>query len=146
MLIQGYGYVNIILSMLLLMFSLKALVAVYIRGNIPLAGGSTLKVISEAISIFKDDVQFAAINTELETRQRTIQGASSVDTAQNPPSPTWREKIQAVVDHLMFPDQAIWTDEEEDSTDLDFAQHCLNKIKLRYERYIDLFIFFVGIC
>lgn len=113
---------------------LKDLVATYIRGNILLAGDSTLKVINEGISIFKDDDYFDGIREELEARNRTIQGVHGTEMPPNPLNLSRRKKVEGIVDQLMMPDQSIWTDEETGSTDLVFAQLCLEKLKLRFER------------
>jgi serine/threonine-protein kinase ATR len=136
---QESGYVNVLSTGPVLISHLKALVASYLRGNIPLADIGTIQIISDAISVFKGDVYFPAINAELETRQRVLQSASREDAAQGLSTSTWRQKIRTIVDALMFPDEPIWTDDEENSTDHQFAQHCLTKVQLRFERYVKPF-------
>lgn len=46
---------------------------------------------------------------------------------------SWRQKICLVVEQMTAPAQIIWTDEEEASSDLCFAQCAILKIKHLFE-------------
>jgi hypothetical protein len=77
------------------------------------------------------------IVTQLEERQRNLSARSdSIDTVTNQSEPLgalWRQQVRSLVEEMTAPDQVIWTDGDENSTNHHFSEHALLKVSSRFE-------------
>jgi serine/threonine-protein kinase ATR len=120
---------------------LKALVMSFIRSNIPFVDAGLLQAIRDVVST----IGFGSpdIIAQLEERQCTLSARNDpIDTITNQSEPMgalWRQQVRSLVEGMTAPDQFIWTDDDENSTDYHFAQHALLKVSGRFEMSVGQF-------
>ena len=107
----------------------------FIGNNIPFVDNELLQSIQDVISTVDLGSHSPNLIARLEDRRRSLSPHSDLTdkVANQMESASWRQQIRLIVGEMMAPDNIIWTDDDEDSTDYYFAQRALQKIKDRFE-------------
>lgn len=115
----------------------RDLVISFLRNNVPFVDAGLLRAIQDVVLTADIGSHSPGFVAQLEERQRHLSALNDATdkaaTELEPLGALWRQQIRFAVGEMMAPDQIIWTDDDEDSTDHYFAQCALLKIKHRFE-------------
>ncbi|KAG6891314.1 hypothetical protein C0992_009195 [Termitomyces sp. T32_za158] len=104
----------------------KAAVLKFIYNNIPFMDSETLAVTTDAVTALNLDPRHDEVFARLEKRRNDIATTDRNDKANS--NMIWMQKVRELIQDLYFPDQILWSDDEDSAPEDQFIHIVLHRL------------------